>query len=369
MAGSRQALSVVDRTLIEVRLRDGFGVCAIARALGRSAGTISDEINRHGGRLCYQAQTAMTQAAAARRLCGRKPRLGPDGALFAQVAALLRKGWSPEQIAGRRERIEHSVEQTDPPAPTPAAAPGPAPRSAPLSAPLSASVSHETIYAALYALPHGELRREMLACLRQAKPARGRTPKGSERRGKLCDMTSIHARPHDVHARLVPGHWEGDLVMGANLTAVGTLVERTTRFLLLVLMPTRKADVAASAFAGALNTIPAPLRRTLTYDQGKEMARHKDLALATDMRVFFADPHSPWQRGTNENTNGLLRQYFPKGLCLAGLTQHDLDTVAASLNGRPRKTLGYDTPDERFTALVAQSAASHTTPPTLRSKT
>ena len=157
--------------------------------------------------------------------------------------------------------------------------------------------------------------------------------------------------------------------MGANNTAIGTLVERAIRFLLLVLMPTRKADVAASAFAGAPSTIPAPLRRTLAYDQGKEMARHKELALATDMRIFFADPHSPWQRGTNENTNGLLRQYFPKGLCLAGLTQANLDTVAASLNSRPRKTLGYDTPNERFTNLLAGLARTHTPSPTVRSET
>ncbi len=250
-----------------------------------------------------------------------------------------------------------NVEQPGLPVPTPG------------SAPLSASVSHEAVYAALYALPRGGLRRELLACLRQGKPARGRTPKGSERRGKLCDMTSLRERPEDVQGRLVPGHWEGDLIMGADNTAVGTLVERVTRFLLLVLMPTRKADVAASAFAGALNTIPAPLRRTLTYDQGKEMARHKDPALATDMRIFFADPHSPWQPGRNENTNGLLRQYFPKGLCLASLTQDQLDTVAASLNSRPRKTLGYDTPDERFTSLLAGVARTHTTPPTVRSKT
>jgi len=242
---------VVDRTLIEVRLRDGFAVRAIARALDRSPGTISDEINRHGGRLCYQAQSATTQAAAARRLSGRKPRLAAEGALFGEVASLLRRGWSPEQIAGRRARIEDTVEQPS--------LPVPAPTSTPTSTPILARVSHEAIYAALYALPRGELRRELLACLRQAKPARGRTPKGSERRGKLCDMTSIHERPEDANSRLVPGHWEGDLVMGADNTAIGTLVERTTRFLLLVLMPTRKADVAASAFAGALNTIPAPL--------------------------------------------------------------------------------------------------------------
>ena len=176
----------------------------------------------------------------------------------------------------------------------------------------------------------------------------------------------ISQRPDDGAARLVPGHWEGDLILGQDRSAIGTPALRTTRFLLLVLMPTRKADVAASAFAGALSAIPAPLRRTLTDDQGKEMARHKDLAQATGMRVFFADPHSPWQRGSNENTNGLLRQYFPKGLSLASLTQDQLDTVADSLNTRPRKTLGFDTPHERFTHLLATLPSSTAPDPTVR---
>ncbi len=215
-------------------------------------------------------------------------------------------------------------------------------------------VSHEAIYAAVYALPRGELRRELVACLRHDKPMRGRKPKGSERRGKLCNMTNIGERPEEVAGRLVPGHWEGDLILGAGgASAIGTLVERTTRFVVLVHMPTRKADVASCAFAGALNAIPAPLRKTLTYDQGKEMAGHESLAQSTGMRIFFADPHAPWQRGTNENTNGLLRQYFPKGTSLSAHTQDDLDTVAASLNDRPRKTLAYATPNEQFKILLA----------------
>jgi transposase, IS30 family len=223
-------------------------------------------------------------------------------------------------------------------------------------------VSHEAIYTALYALPRGALRRELLSYLRQAKPSRGRKPKGAERRGKLCGMTNIRDRPEDIAGRLVPGHWEGDLILGAGgASAIGTLVERTTRLVVLVQMPTRKADVAASAFAGALNAIPAPLRQTLTYDQGKEMAGHQGLALDTGMRIFFADPHSPWQRGSNENTNGLLRQYLPKGTSFAGLDQDDLDTVAASLNDRPRKTLGYATPNECFSALVAKLASTGAT--------
>jgi IS30 family transposase len=175
-------------------------------------------------------------------------------------------------------------------------------------------------------------------------------------------MTNIRERPEEIEDRLVPGHWEGDLILGAGgSSAIGTLVERTTRFVVLVRMPTRKADVAACAFAGALNAIPAPLRKTLTYDQGKEMAEHRSLAADTGMRIFFADPHSPWQRGSNENTNGLLRQYFPKGTSLSSFDQADLDVVAASLNDRPRKTLDFATPREQFSSLLAGLASENRT--------
>jgi len=176
-------------------------------------------------------------------------------------------------------------------------------------------------------------------------------------RGKLCGMTNIKDRPGEVEGRLVPGHWEGDLILGAKgASSIGTLVERTTRFVVLVHMPARTAEVASRAFAGALNAIPAPLRKTLTYDQGKEMAGHAGLAEATAMRIFFADPHSPWQRGANENTNGLLRQYFPKGTPLSEFDQADLDVVAESLNARPRKTLDFATPEEHFKTLLAGMA-------------
>jgi transposase, IS30 family len=334
MADQRRKLTVCDRSMIELRLRDGWGVRAIARDLDRSPGMISDEVNRHGSSAGYQAEAAVAQVTAARRLTGRKPVLAQNGTAFGQVASLLRLGWSPEQISGRRQRMEAGMEQAS-----------------------GVSVSHETIYTAIYALPRGELRRELISYLRQGKPMRGRKPKGSERRGKLCNMTNISERPEDVEGRRVPGHWEGDLILGAGGgSAIGTLVERTSRFVVLVHMPTRKSDVVASAFAGALNAIPAPLRQTLTYDQGKEMAQHASLALSTGMRIFFADPHSPWQRGSNENTNGLLRQYFPKGTSLAEFDQDDLDLVANSLNGRPRKTLDFATPSEHFTMLLAERA-------------
>jgi len=348
MANLRRPLTPIDRTMIEVRLSDGWGICAIARALGRSAGTISGEVKRHGGAAGYLAQPAQAQAVTSRALSGRKSRLDRNGTLFGAVAAKLRLGWSPEQISGRRKRIEGGMEQQS-----------------------GVPISHEAIYTAIYALPRGELRRELIACLRQDKPQRGGKPHGSERRGKLCHMTNIRERPEEIEDRLVPGHWEGDLILGAGgSSAIGTLVERTTRFVVLVRMPTRKADVAACAFAGALNAIPAPLRKTLTYDQGKEMAAHRALAQDTGMRIFFADPHSPWQRGSNENTNGLLRQYFPKGTPLSRFDQADLDAVAASLNDRPRKTLDFATPKEHFSNLLAGLAsANRTSAGSVRSQT
>jgi IS30 family transposase len=218
---------VFDRLLIELRLGDGWGVRAIARALDRSPGMVSGEINRHGGAAAYQARTAAARADAGRRRSGRKPRLAHGGAVFPQVAGLLRQGWSPEQIAGRRKRMEAGLER-----------------------PSGLLVSHEAIYRAIYALPRGELRCEMIGCLRQGKPARGRKPKGSKRRGKRANMTNIRERPEEVEGRLIPGHWEGDLILGAGgASAIGMLVERTSRFVLLVRMPTRKTDVVTSALA------------------------------------------------------------------------------------------------------------------------
>ena len=303
----------------------------IARSLGRSAGTVSDEVNRNGGASTHGAAPAEDRAATKRKTTGRKARMMRDGAVFIEATRLLGQGWSPEQISGRRKREDAGMQQES-----------------------GLRVSHEAIYAAIYALPRGELRRELIGCLRHAKPARGRKPKGGELRGKLVGMTNIKDRPEEIEGRLVPGHWEGDLILGARgASAIGTLVERTTRFVVLVHMPARKADVAASAFAGALNAIPESLRKTLTYDQGKETAGHAGLAEATGMRIFFADPHSPWQRGANENTNGLLRQYFPKGTPLSEFDQGDLDAVADSLNARPRKTLDFATPGEHFRTLVA----------------
>jgi IS30 family transposase len=328
MQRQRRKLTVEDRVVIELRRKDGWGVRAIARELDRSPSVISAELGRDTDGF-FAAGPAQAAAAARWDRSGRRAKLAPDSPLFAEVAKLLRLQGSPEQIAGRRKRLEDGTEVLS-----------------------RLRVSHEAIYQALYAVPRGELRRELLACLRQGKPHRGRRSKDGERRGRICDMTSIRERPAEVVGRLVPGHWESDLIKGAgNRSSVGTLVERTIRKL-----ADAKAETARDGFAAGLLAVPAPLRLTLTYDQGKEMARHRELAALTGLRVYFADPHAPWQRGSNENTNGLLRQYLPKGTDLSVFSQAELDAIAARLNSRPRKTLGFATPDEVFSGLVDKAA-------------
>jgi IS30 family transposase len=213
-------------------------------------------------------------------------------------------------------------------------------------------VSHETIYNAIYAHPKGELRKALVACLRQAHNTRRPRSGGQDRRGQIPEMVSIHVRPPEVNDRVMPGHWEGDLIKGAgNRSSVGVLVERTTRLVLLVKLPHPNPATAAhvlQAFSDKLNAIASPMRQSLTYDRGREMAEHAKLTENTGMKVYFCDPYSPWQRGSNENTNGLLRQYFPKGTDLSGYTQQQLDAVADELNGRPRMTLGFSTPLEIY---------------------
>ena len=211
------------------------------------------------------------------------------------------------------------------------------------------NVSHETIYHAIYAAPRGALRRELVSLLRQGRGARKPRTRGQDRRGKLVDMVSIHVRPPEANDRLIPGHWEGDLIKGAgNRSAVGTLIDRSTLFLMLVKIDGATAQAALEAYSAAFAPLPEELRKTLTYDQGKEMALHKELAKATGIRIYFCDPHSPWQRGICENTNGLLRQYLPKGADLSVLSQRQLDLIAMEMNIRPRKTLDWRTPAEVF---------------------
>ena len=268
--------------------------------------------------------------AAQRARRPKTTKLAANPRLCARVDADLKKLWSPGQIAARLRREfgdDHSMR-----------------------------ISHETIYKSIYVQGRGELRRELARCLRTGRArrvAQGRL----EKRGRIPAMVMISERPPEVEDRAVPGHWEGDLLVGKNgKSAIGTLVERSTRFVMLFpLRQGRTAEQVRTAMTEAIQTLPACLRRTLTWDQGKEMAEHVRFKLDTGVEVYFCDPHSPWQRGSNENTNGLLRQYFPKGVSLRGFTDSDLQAAADSLNGRPRETLEWQTPAEKLAELVAST--------------
>jgi len=333
---SYQHLSYVERLQIDEGQRAGLSLRAIARRLNRDPGTISREVERNAlpGHDRYNACSAFF-AALARRSHARRGRrkLRPDTPLFAHVADHLRQGWSPSQIAGRLRRMDAHDR------------PG--------------TACHETIYGALYALPRGELRRELLTALRQGRQNRRPRSRGTDRRGFVTDDVKLVARPEDVAERLIPGHWEGDLIKGAaNRSAVGTLVERTSRLVLLARMDALDAETTRCAFERAFDQVPASLRKTMTYDRGTEMARHADLTRNTGIKVYFADPYSPWQRGSNENMNGLIRQYLPKGTDLSSFSQDALNQIAERLNDRPRKILDFQTPNEVFQQLIASANAT-----------
>lgn len=332
-----QQLHLTERIHIECWRREGVSLRAIANRLGRSPSTLSRELRRNRCGDAYTAEAAQS-ARQRRRVLGRPlPKLHPDGVLWDVVTELLHWRWSPQQIAA-------TLRRTFPEDP-------------------SRQVSHETIYTAIYAQPRGELRRELIACLRKGQAKRLPRTRGQDRRGQIPEMISIHVRPPEATDRLMPGHWEGDLIKGAgNRSAVAVLVERMSRAVLLARMPDASAASALAAFSAKLGGVVDPLRQTLTYDQGREMSRHAELTAATGVRVYFCDPHSPWQRGSCENTNGLLRQYLPKGTDLSGYTQAQLDAIADSLNTRPRQTLGWRTPLEVLAEVLAHpktSAAIH----------
>jgi IS30 family transposase len=323
---------------------------AIARALGRAPSTIARELRRNGYKAAnevgpigrpriaggYDARRAGVRSRRMRCAVRRPRKLHFGSALWAQVRGRLEQGWSPTQIAATL-KIEHPGEP-------------------------ALQVSHETIYTAIYAAPRGALRRELVALLRQGRGARKPRTRGTDRRGGLQDLVSIHVRPPEINDRIMPGHWEGDFLKGArNQSSVGVLVERRSRLVVLAKMADATAASALRGFTAKLNAIAAPLRQSLTYDQGKEMAHHAQLSANTGVRVYFCDPHSPWQRGTCENTNGLLRQYLPKGADLSRYTQRDLDGIADLLNTRPRKTLDWRTPLQVFAlALNADAQAPKT---------
>jgi len=329
VAGSGRYLSFGEREEIAVGLAAGQSRRWIAARLGRHPSTIGREITRNAPRAGgYRARAAEAQAQhRARR--PRPAKLAADGRLREYVQARLAQRWSPGQIAAMLAR-EFPGER-------------------------EMRVCHETIYRALYVQGRGALRRELAACLRTGRAVRKPRGRPGERRGRIPGMVMISERPAEAADRAVPGHWEGDLILGTDGTsAIGTLVERSTRFVLLLHLPGRHdAATVAAQMSAQMMALPAHLRRSLTWDQGKEMSGHAAFTTATGIPVYFCDPHSPWQRGSNENTNGLLRQYFPKGTSLRHHSAVHLDAVAAELNGRPRQTLGWKTPAEKLTELLA----------------
>ena len=332
-----QHLTSAERAVIMTRLAEGVNDSAIARELGRSRSTISRELERNGARLDrdsgrrtpYDAIDAHERATDLAKAPGTR-KLEAGTVLMEMIRRDIREGLSPQQIAGKLK----AAHPDDP----------------------SKRACHETIYTAIYCMPKGHLKMEVVACLRQRFGKRRPRSRG-ENRGKIPDMTSIHVRPPEVEDRVVPGHWEGDLIKGAkNRSSVGTLIERTSRLVVLVRMNNATAECVLAAFTKAFSSVPGLMAKTLTYDQGREMIRHKDLEAATGLKVYFCDPHSPWQRGSNENTNGLIRQYLPKGMDLSKVTQEELDVIAAKLNNRPRKMHKFRSPLEVFDELWARLA-------------
>ena len=328
-------MSVVERDEILKGICEGVPASLIAARLGRDRSVISREIAGNGGRDAYRVHAATERAERLARR-PKQRRLMADRRLHDEVAAGLGRRWSPEQIAGRL--VEDYP--ADP----------------------RMRVSHETIYQTLYLQARGELRTELKVALRRGRAER--RPRGSTRlkQARIAGMVNISERPAEAADRAVPGHWEGDLIIGkGGKSQVATLVERSTRFLMLVQIPyDRTADRVASRLATELRHLPEQLKRSLTWDQGVEMAGHADFTVASDVPVFFCDPHSPWQRGSNENTNGLIRQYLPKGADLSCYTQQQLNEIAASLNERPRRTLKFRTPAEELNDLLAAAGGALT---------
>lgn len=332
---AERCLSAEEREEISRGIAARRSAREIARRLGRSHTTISREIARSGGRRCYRARFAEQEAwLRARRPKPGKLELCPK--LRAIVEERLALKHSPEQISGWLAARYPDNE--------------------------AMRVSHETIYRALYVQSRGSLRRELTAHLRSRRVKR--RPRGAAQpdgRGKIPEMLMISERPAEVADRAVPGHWEGDLLLGTKANAIATLVERQTRYTQLVALPRGIGAVSVcEALVASIATLPAQLRRSLTWDQGPEMSQHRRFSVKSGLEVYFCDPRSPWQRGSNENTNGLLRQYFPKGKSLAGVTQAELDAVAAELNGRPRKTLGFMTPAEKLAELIDEAPSPDT---------
>lgn len=317
----------------------------IARTLHRSASTITRELKRFAcwrDRSAFVAETACAYDARAAGVRARRQRFKPrrcsklsvDTVRFGIVQHFLTERWSPSQIAGTLKRMWPQDPQR--------------------------TVSHETIYNCIYAMPRGELRKDLIACLRRAQSKRMPRSRGEDRRGQMPDVLSIHVRPPEANDRTFPGHWEGDLIKGAgNRSAVGVLVERTSRLVMLAKLADATAASALEGFTAKLRSIAEPMRQTLTYDQGKEMSRHAELTVNTGIKVYFCDQHSPWQRGSCENINGLIRQYLPKGTDLSVYSQEQLDAIADQLNSRPRAIHGFYPPISVYQAMLEKVSQPH----------
>ena len=324
----RRALTLSEREEISRDVVAGCSIRSIARTLGRAPSTVSREIRRNGGRLRYRANRA-DEAAWERARRPKICKLVQNRQLAHRVAGKLKELWSPEQIAGWLQRTSPEEENSQ--------------------------VSHETIYRSLFIQARGALKKELLQHLRRTRGmrrSRHHTQKTADH-GRIKDTVSIRERPASVEDRAVPGHWEGDLLIGAKNSQIATLVERQTRYVMLVKVNSQDTETVIKALTQQARKLPRELYKSLTWERGKEMAAHKRFSLDTNIQVYFCDPRSPWQRGSNENTNGLLRQYFPKGMDLSNVHQNKLNAVVRQLNERPRKTLDYETPAERFSQCVA----------------
>jgi IS30 family transposase len=322
------ALTLPEREEISRAMAEGQSIRSIAARLGRAASTVSRELSRNGGRAAYRASEADI-AAWARALRPKCCKLAKDRALAQIVTDKLRLLWSPEQIAGW---LKHAYPYDE-----------------------SYRVSHETIYRSLFIQARGALKKELLLHLRRTRGmrrSRHHTQK-TDIHGQIVGAVSISERPPSVEDRAVPGHWEGDLMFGARNSQIATLVERRTRYVMLAKVAGKDTETVVDALIKNARKLPQELYKSLTWDRGKEMAGHKRFTLATDIQVYFCDPRSPWQRGSNENTNGLLRQYLPKGIDISSYSQAKLNAIARQLNERPRKTLGFHTPAEMFSQTVA----------------
>jgi IS30 family transposase len=329
---SGRYLSLAEREEIAVGLAAGQSFRQVAARLGRPASTVSREVRRNGMRGVYRAVAAQAQAQF-RAARPKTAKLAGSVVLREQVQAWLGERWSPEQISVMLKREFAGQPEMQ--------------------------VSHETIYQAIYVQGRGALRRELAASLRTGRALRKPRRREGQRRGRIPGMVMISERPAEAADRAVPGHWEGDLIIGKNgKSAIGTLVERSTRFVLLLHLPDgHEAAQVAAAMTQAMGGLPGAIRRSLTWDQGKEMAGHAQISVDAGLDIYFCDPHSPWQRGSNENTNGLLRQYFPKGTDLSVHSREHLAAVAAQLNARPRKTLGWRTPARALGEVLDEAAA------------